>query len=157
MKRYLEEFALSMIAYCLMPNHYHFLVRQDGNHRSNLLPQRVFNSYSKAYNKRYGHSGTLFEGSYRVKKVVESPHLLHLCRYIHGNPVKDGLVSDPDDWPYSNFPEWVGKRDGTMVDQILFVSIFQRQPFTEILYSMICAEGTWNRKSRCIWILYSDY
>ena len=65
-KRYRNEFDLAVIAYCLLPNHYHFLVRQDGEQPAGLLPQRVFNSYSKAYNKRYDHSGTLFEGPYKV-------------------------------------------------------------------------------------------
>jgi hypothetical protein len=82
-----------------------------------MLSQRVFNSYSKAYNQRYQHSGTLFEGPYRVKPVVQSSYLLHLCRYIHANPVKDGLVADPGDWPYSNYLEWIGQRGGTLVDQ----------------------------------------
>jgi len=115
-KHYSREYNLVMVAYCLMPNHYHFLIRQDGAHPAGLLPQRIFNSYSKAYNKRYKHSGTLFEGPYKVKPVVKTSHLLHLCRYIHGNPVKDGLVSDPADWPYSNYLEWIGERDGTLWD-----------------------------------------
>ena len=116
-KKYVAEFGLSVIAYCLMPNHYHFLVRQDGESRAGLLPQRVFNSYSKAYNKRYEHSGTLFQGPYQAIHVDNQNYLLHLCRYIHANPVKDGLVADPADWPYSNYPEWVGTRPGTLVDR----------------------------------------
>jgi hypothetical protein len=44
------------------------------------------------------------------------PHLLHLCRSIHGNPVKDGLVADPADWPYSNYQEWTGQRNGSLYD-----------------------------------------
>jgi len=116
-KTYLRQFDLTLVAYCLMPNHYHFLIRQYGEHAAGLLPQRVFNSYTKAYNKRYAHSGTLFEGPYRVKLVERDSHLLHLCRYIHGNPVKDGLVSDPVDWPYSNYSEWMRLRDGTLYDQ----------------------------------------
>jgi hypothetical protein len=46
------------------------------------VPQYTFNSYTKAYNKLYGHSGTLFEGHYRVKQIQSNTHLLHLCRYI---------------------------------------------------------------------------
>jgi REP element-mobilizing transposase RayT len=94
-KHYSQVFQLKPIAYCLMPNHYHILVRQDGAYSAGLLPQRVFNSYSKAYNKLYGHSGTLFEDNYKVKTVLKNSHLLHLCRYIHANPVKDGMVADP--------------------------------------------------------------
>lgn len=114
--KYTIELKLTMIAYCLMPNHYHFLIRQDGEQAAGLFAQRVFNSYSKAYNKRYEHTGTLLEDNYKVKPVVKSSHLLHLCRYIHGNPVKDGLVADPADWPYSNYLEWIGERDGSLYD-----------------------------------------
>jgi REP element-mobilizing transposase RayT len=71
MKHYCRSFSLAPIAYCLLPNHYHYLIRQDGEDPAGLLPQRVFNSYSKAHNKRYGHSGTLFEANYRVIAVQE--------------------------------------------------------------------------------------
>lgn len=100
-----------------MPNHYHFLVRQDGNEPAGNLPQFVFNSYTKAYNKKYSHSGTLFEERFRAKVIQTSSYLLHLCRYIHGNPVKDGMVADPADWEYSNYLEWIGKRPGSLVDR----------------------------------------
>jgi REP element-mobilizing transposase RayT len=116
-KLYCRMLYLSPIAYCLMPNHYHLLIRQDGEEPARLLPQRVFNSYSKAYNKRYEHSGTLFEGSYWVVSVESEAHLLHLCRYIHANPVTHGLVDDVADWPYSNYLEWIGGRTGTLVDR----------------------------------------
>lgn len=117
MKAYCRSLALTLIAYCLMPNHYHYLIRQDGEYHAGLLPQRVFNSYTKAYNKRYGHSGTLFEGNYKVTPVQDETHLLHLCRYIHANPVKHGLVADLAEWPYSNYLEWIGERGGTLVDR----------------------------------------
>jgi len=116
LKAYCASLDLAAIAYCLLPNHYHLLIRQDGAHHAGLLPQRVFNSYSKAYNKRYGHSGTLFEGNYRAAAVEDEVHLSHLCRYIHANSVVHGLVDDPADWPYSNYLEWIGERDGTLVD-----------------------------------------
>jgi putative transposase len=99
-----------------MPNHYHWLLRQDGDEPAGKLPQRVFNSYSKAYNTRYEHSGTLFEGQYKVKQVQHERHLRHLCQYVHTNPVKDGVVSHPEAWAYSNYLEWVGKRTGSLFD-----------------------------------------
>ena len=116
-KHYAAELSLSVIAYCLMPNHYHILVRQGCDQAAGLLPQRIFNSYSKAYNLCYQHSGTLFQGPYQVIHVVQESHLLHLCRYIHANPVKDGLVSGLEDWSYSNYPEWIGTRPGVLVDR----------------------------------------
>jgi len=116
-KAYSRSLRLTLVAYCLLPNHYHWLVRQDGEEPAGRLPQRVFNSYVKAYNKRYDHSGTLFEGNYQVKVVERPAYLLHLCRYIHANPVIHGLVDDVVGWPYSNYPEWIGEREGTLIDR----------------------------------------
>ncbi len=116
-KKYCTAFSLTLIAYVLMPNHYHFLVRQDKEAPAGLLPQRVFNSYSKAYNKLYQHSGTLFEGRFKTIPVEDDAYLRHLCHYIHANPVKDGIVHQLDAWPFSNYLDWVGKRQGKLVDQ----------------------------------------
>ena len=123
-KEYSRKNNISVIAYCLLPTHFHILGRQDGEQPARNLPQFVFNSYTKAYNKSYGHSGTLFEGRFRAKPVQNSSYLLHLCRYIHGNPVKDGLVSDPVDWEWSNYLEWIGERNGTLVDRNFVVNQF---------------------------------
>lgn len=116
-KDYAPKLQLAMVAYCLMPNHYHFLVRQEGPNRAGLLPQKVFNSYSKVFNNRYDHTGTLFEGPYKANRIETDTHLLHLCRYIHANPVKDGLTLAPELWPYSNYLEWIGERKGTLIDR----------------------------------------
>ncbi len=116
MKQYVSELGVTVIAYCLMPNHYHWLVRQDGELRAGLLAQRVFNSYSKAFNKRYGHSGTLFEGPYQPILVDKDSYLRHLCIYIHSQPVNDGITPFLDQWPWSNYHEWMGKREGALLD-----------------------------------------
>ena len=87
------------------------MVRQGGP-----APQRVFNSTSKAYNRRCEHRGTLFEGSYKVIPIERDAYLLHLCRYIHATGVIHGFVHDAGAWPYSNYLEWTGERDGTLVD-----------------------------------------
>lgn len=138
MKAYCRSLALTLIAYCLLPNHYHYLIRQDGEHRAGLLPQRVFNSYTKAYNKRYGHSGTLFEGNYKVTLVKNEAHLLHLCRYIHANPVKHGLVADLAEWPYSNYLEWIGECDGTLVDRDFVLAHFPSpQSYQEFVFDYL--------------------
>ena len=116
-KAYCREFDLVIIAYCLMRNHFHFLVQQLGEHPAGLLAQRIFNGYTKAYNHRYGHSGTLFERRFQVKHVDSDEYLLHLCRYIHANPVLAGYVDDPGGWPYSNYLDWILEREGSLVDR----------------------------------------
>ena len=137
-QKYRKQYNVSVVAYCLMPNHYHLLLRQDGQEPAGKVPQSIFNSYSKAYNLKYSHSGTLFEGRFRAKPIQNSSHLLHLCRYIHGNPVKDGLVASPADWQWSNYLEWIGERDGELVDREFVKDQFgNAQEYKKFLYQYL--------------------
>ena len=112
-----QQHAIAMIAYCLMPNHYHFVVRQEGEQLVSLFVQAIFNSYTKAFNKMWGRSGTLFEGPFKSIHITHDEYLLHLCRYVHLNPVAANLVHQPEQWAYSNCAGWLGLRSGTLVDQ----------------------------------------
>ena len=79
--------------------------------------QNFLISYTKAMNKRFGRVGALFQGQFQAKPIQQYGHLLNRCVYIHANPVKDGLVAAPGEWPYSNYLDWMGERDGTLVDR----------------------------------------
>ncbi|MCR4317514.1 MAG: transposase [Planctomycetes bacterium] len=116
LKQYSDELDISVIAYCLMPNHYHLLLRQNSESSISSLIQRLFNSYSKAYAAKYEISGGVFEGRFKSILVDREAYLLQLCRYIHANPRKDGLVADLQNWEFSNYHEWTKSRDGTLVD-----------------------------------------
>lgn len=123
-KRRASTMRITVVAYCLIPNHYHFLLRQDSDTSISLLMQRVFNSYSKAINTAYHRSGPLFDGPFKAIPVTGETYLLHLCRYIHRNPVEAGLVAHPAQWPYSNYLEWVDQRAGSLVDRALVRAYF---------------------------------
>jgi putative transposase len=116
LRKYATEHQVATLAYCLMPNHYHFLFRQDGEKSISGLMQAIFNSYSKAFNKMYRRTGTLFEGPFKAVAIDRYDLLLHVCRYIHRNPMEAGLVAHPADWKYSNYLEWIGKRTGMETD-----------------------------------------
>jgi putative transposase len=116
--------SVTVIAYCLLPNHYHWLLRQDGQTPAGKVPARVFGSYSQAFNRAYERTGTLFEGPYKAQAVDTDAYFIHLCAYIHLNPVHHGLVATPEAWPYSNYLEWVDKRRGTLVDRDLVRAYF---------------------------------
>ena len=125
------------------PNHYHLLLRQDGDDSVGLLPQLVFNSYTKAFNKRYDRTGTLFEGRYQSIWVDAEGYLLHLCRYIHANPVKSRMVSRPEDRPFSNYPEWMDLREGVLVDRDFVAESFpQRAHYRQFVTDYLDGLGT---------------
>ena len=123
-KKNFDKFNITMIAYCLMPNHYHFLCRQGGQQSLAVCMRNIFNSYGQAINKQLKRSGSLFEGRFKAAMVDKDNYILHLCRYIHLNPVKAGLVQKPEDWLFSNYLEWIEKRNGTLADSHFIESYF---------------------------------
>ena len=111
-------------AYCLMPNHFHFLVRikneEEIFNSKNLsglkrpdrfqIPNRpskqfsnLFNAYTKAFNKRYNRTGPLFERPFKRILIENESYLKYLVYYIHHNPVKHGFVEDMIEYPWSSF------------------------------------------------------
>ena len=108
-KKYSSCYGVSIVAYCLMPNHYHLLLRQDGNGSIARFLQTTFNAYTQAVNKRQLLHGTLFESRAQSLCVDSEAYLLRLVCYIHCNPVVAGLVRSPEIWLFSDFKAWAGK------------------------------------------------
>ncbi len=77
---------LELLAYCLMPNHFHMFIYQ---HQSEAMPgfmRSLLTSYSRYFNKKYQRSGPLFESSYKASAITDDSYLQHISRYIHLNP-----------------------------------------------------------------------
>ena len=108
-KKYTEIYKLEILAYCLMPNHYHFILQQKQSGSISRFLQTTFNAYSQAINKAIKHSGTLFQGRAKGILTDTDEHLIHLVRYIHLNPVVARLVSKPEEWEFSDYNEWIGE------------------------------------------------
>lgn len=93
-------------AYCFMPNHYHLLLEEQRTPIAKLIG-RLFTSYSLHFNRKYDRNGPLFQDRFKSKLVQKDTYFLQVSRYIHLNPVKDGLVRDPLAYPYSSLHEYV--------------------------------------------------
>ncbi|MCW1967462.1 MAG: transposase [Anaerolineae bacterium] len=104
---------IDIVAYCLMPNHYHLLVKIDTDVLSNAMHDLSV-AYTKAINKRFNRTGSLFEGRFKAIMVDNDTYLTHLSRYLHLNPVKAGLVSHAKDWAFSSYCDYVGLRNGKL-------------------------------------------
>ncbi|MFO7897124.1 MAG: hypothetical protein R6U84_09340 [Candidatus Cloacimonadales bacterium] len=131
-QRYLEP-VFHTLAFCLMPNHYHLLVREkeakkiidtvnETNKRivleaANALPyvrqqiSNFHNSYAKAFNKIHQRRGSLFQTKPKSKEIIDLVDLLELFRYIHNNPVNHGLVKDLQDWEFSSYLDYTAQRE----------------------------------------------
>ena len=112
-RTYLTPETVDVVAYCLMPNHYHLFVCLKADSLAEMM--RSLNmSFARAVNKRYDRVGPLFQGRFAAKLVERDEYLLHLSRYIHLNPVEAGLVDKAEAWEYSSYRDFVDLRNGTL-------------------------------------------
>ena len=82
-------------AYCLMPNHFHLLVREKDDGGIAKVMQKLQTGYSMYFNKKYQRTGSLFESTFKARHVDDDHYLHYLLAYIHLNPIK---TISPDDW-----------------------------------------------------------
>jgi REP element-mobilizing transposase RayT len=103
-----QRFDWACHAYCLMTNHYHLLVETRQANLSRGMRQ-LGGVYTQRFNRRHGQVGHVFQGRYHAILVDKEPHLLELCRYVVLNPVRAGLVTTADQWPWSSFNATLGR------------------------------------------------
>jgi REP-associated tyrosine transposase len=113
-RHYFRPELVDIVAYCLMPTHYHLLVYLKTDDLSKQVMQPFGLSYTKAVNKQQGRVGPLFQGPFQAVRVDRDAYLLHLSRYIHMNPVAAGLVERPADWVFSSYRDYIDLRRGTL-------------------------------------------
>ena len=143
-----------ILGYCLMPNHFHFMVyttlesnrmkRLGAIHITALANgfKSIESSYAQAINKKLRRTGSLFRQKTKFKYVQDDFNALNCLNYIHQNPIKAGLVKRLEDWQYSSFPDYCDFRHGTLCNKELTRSILpiSRTDFYSESYRHIAAE-----------------
>ncbi len=129
-----------ILAYCLMPNHFHFMIMatknscEENKQGIQVLAKKIgtlLSSYTQAINKERKRTGSLFQQKTKSKdlgELITYPRTrrsyAEVCfAYIHNNPVKARLVRRPEDWEFSSFRELAGLRDGTICNKELAFEI----------------------------------
>jgi putative transposase len=107
-------------AYCLMPNHFHFLVYQKTRYGMSRLIAKIAQAYTAYFNEKYERVGSAWQGTYKAVKLESDEQFIHLAKYIHANPFakeKKSLLeieSDPisflEKYPYSSLQNYIGSR-----------------------------------------------
>jgi putative transposase len=108
-------FSVNIFAYCMMPNHFHFVLRPCQANGLSKLMQWLMTCHVRRYHKHYGTSGHIWQGRYKSFLVKEDEYLLTVLRYVEGNPVRARLVSSAKDWPWSSHRERIGKKINKIV------------------------------------------
>ena len=117
-----------ILAWCLMPNHFHLMVDypenklSESSHSLNKAIAIVLRSYAQAINKQQNRTGSLFQQKTKAKLLTESENAdypLVCFHYIHQNPLRANLVERLEDWEFSSFRDYAGLREGTLVDKAL--------------------------------------
>ena len=135
-RRYILPYC-NILSYSLMPNHFHFLIHSDErtiatktirDEAKNVLSEGIrllLSSYTQAINKQNKSSGSLFQQNTKAQPIVKGSrnYDLTVFHYIHQNPYRANLVERMEDWEYSSFPDYCGKRNGTLCNKELTIKL----------------------------------
>ena len=122
-----KKFLVEIFTYCLMPNHYHFILKQVKDKGIFNFIRLFANSYSWYFNTKYKRKGGLFEGRFKAVRVETNSQLLHLSRYIHLNPYSSFLVKDFKNllnYHFSSFPEYIGLSKNNICNKDIILNQF---------------------------------
>lgn len=103
---------VEIVSYCLMPNHFHLLIKQLKEGGISEFMSKFSNSYTKYFNTKYKRVGALLQGQFKAVLVESDEQLLHLSRYIHLNPLSSFLVKNLDQYQWSSYSEYINGTKG---------------------------------------------
>ncbi len=110
---------IELLAFCLMPNHFHLLVYQRKPDAMTKLLQRLGTSYTMYFNKKYEHSGPLFQERFKASLVLRDDYLQHISRYIHLN------AKGYRTWEFSSIDYFLGNKQAEWVKPNRILKLFE--------------------------------
>lgn len=122
-----RETQVDILAYCLMPNHYHFVLQQKIDDGVSRFISNFSNAYSKFFNIRNSREGSLFQGLFKAVLIESDEQFIHVTRYVHINPVVSSLFvqEDLDKYAWSSYPEYLELSNNDIVAKDLLLGMFK--------------------------------
>ena len=117
--RSLHRIPIRLLAYCVMPNHFHLIVWPRGNGDLSAFMKLVTGTHSAHWHRSRGTSGSgaVYQGRYRAVPVLEDDRFLTVCRYVERNPLRAALVERAEDWPWSSLHQRCNKSTALVLNQ----------------------------------------
>ena len=136
-----RKLLVDILAFCLMPNHYHLMVRPHSEDGIALFMKKLNAGYAKYFNEKYEREGALFKGRYKLVSIQTNAHFVHISYYIHCNPLDlyapswrkreiesaNRALHFLEQYRWSSFPDYIGSKN--------FPSVTQREFLTKFLGS----------------------
>lgn len=134
--QYKKNFFVDIVSYCLMPNHFHFLLKQTKNDGILKFIRFLNNSYSHYFNLKYRRKGTLFESRFKAILIETEEQLVHVSRYIHLNPYTAFVVKNINDllkYPFSSLNEFLRKNKDICQQELIWGQFSSLQKYKEFV------------------------
>lgn len=116
------NYSFTIMAYCIMNNHAHFLIYTESIEDFSKFMHRVNLLYAQKYNKEKKRVGVLFRNRYRAEPIYDRKYLISCIKYIHNNPVKAKMVKRCEDYKYSSYNEYIN--NGEITQNKIMIDIF---------------------------------
>lgn len=121
--KYFEE--IQLLAFCLMPNHFHLVIKQKDSDSIKKFTQSLFTRYSMYFNKKHDRVGALFQSTYKATNAISEDYLLDLTKYIHLNPVENLIDA------YSSYKDYLGITNTVWVNKNIVLDKFKDNAFVK--------------------------
>jgi putative transposase len=137
---YQKYFRIEILAYCLMPTHFHLLILQKKDRGISTFIADSLNSFTRYYNIRNQRKGPIFLSKFKSSSVSSDALLMHISRYIHLNPYSGGLIKDINklsDYPWSSFWDYShGQRKNNFINQNVIMHLINhnKRKYQQFIY-----------------------
>lgn len=131
-----ENSMLEILAYCIMPNHFHFLLQPKKDNAVSNFMRNLQNSYSKYFNTKRERTGSLFQFMFKAVRMETDQQLLHVSRYIHLNPVTSYLrkIKDLDAYEWSSFKDYAFNTSSFVNREMVLASFKSNQEYKKFVF-----------------------
>lgn len=134
LKQTRQRYPIRLFAYCLMSNHFHLVLEPVKGQSISRILQSLTVAHTWHYHKRHGSSGHVWQGRFKSPAIAEDDHLLTVLRYVEGNPLRAGMVTDLAGYPWSSYvAHGLGKTDWLIDEAPMWVALanteVERQAF----------------------------